>query len=79
MKTTIKLSILALIAAITFISCGKETIKGSGPRVSEFYANSNFSKVDLRLSDNLIYSHDTLNTVRIIAKNTVKKEVKEGV
>lgn len=71
MKTTIKLSILALLAAFTFSSCSKDRIKGTGPTVNETFLISDFSKVSLSMGADVNYIYDQDYSVEVSAQQNV--------
>lgn len=71
MKTTIKFSMLALLAAFTLSSCTKNRIKGTGPTISETYSISNFSKVALEFNADVEYIYDNDYYVEVEAQENV--------
>ena len=71
MKTTIKLSIIALLAAFTLSSCSKTRIKGSGPTITENFNYSNFSKVDVAYNADVNYIYDNDYSVEVSAQENV--------
>ncbi len=71
MKTTIKLSILALFAAFALSSCTKNRIKGKGPIISETFNISNFSKVNLDFSADVDYVYSNDYYVEVEAQENV--------
>ncbi len=71
MKTTIKLSIITLLAAFAFASCSKERIKGTGSNVTETFNISDFSKVDLSFGANVNYIYDNNYSVEVDAQENV--------
>ena len=76
MKTTIKLSILAVLAALTFSSCTKNRIKGTGPTVTETYQATNFSKVDLSIAAEVNYVKGADYSVEVLAQENVQDRMK---
>ena len=71
MKTTIKFSILALLAAFSLSSCTKDRIKGTGATVSETFTIANFSKVNLDFSADVNYVYDKDYYVSVDAQQNV--------
>lgn len=80
MKTTIKFSILALLAAFTLSSCSKDRIKGTGPTVTENFSIQNFDKVDLNMDAEVNYTYASDYSVEVNAQQNVLDKMRiEGV
>jgi hypothetical protein len=75
MKTTIKLSILALLAAFTFSSCSKEKVSGTGSTVTQNYSLSNFDKVSSAIDADINYTYDQNYSVSVNAQQNVLDEI----
>lgn len=71
MKTTIKLTTIALLAAVVFSSCSKNRIKGTGPIVTETFNISDFSMVDLAISADVDYIYGPDYSVEVDAQENV--------
>ncbi len=71
MKTTIKLSILALLVVFMTTSCSKNRLTGHGPTVSQDFSIANFEKIDLNIPADVNYTSGADYSVEVNAQQNV--------
>jgi hypothetical protein len=62
---------LALLAALTFSSCTKNRLKGTGPTVTENFSIENFDQVDLNIDAEVNYTYGADYSVEVNAQQNV--------